>query len=187
MKLHKILLLGLVLFFAVQPGWAQTSKREQRKIEKAEKQRLKEEERQRSRDLVLSLVKDQAYVLEATTLTGRYGQIYQASPNTNFVKVEGEQIIIQTANNFGVGYNGLGGITINGTIKEYQVDQEKGGVSVFIRFHDPVLGLSTLNLSVQDSGNARATVLGNWGGRVTFQGQFVPLEESRVYKGRTII
>ncbi|AHM63409.1 hypothetical protein D770_25830 [Flammeovirgaceae bacterium 311] len=187
MKIYKILLLGLALLFAAQTGWAQTSKREQRKIEKAEKQRLKEEERQRNRDMVLNLVKDQTYVLEATTLAGRYGQLFPASPTTNFIKVEGDQIIIQTANNVGIGYNGLGGITISGNIREYQVNQDKGGASVFIRFYDPLLGLSTLNLSVQESGYARATVLGNWGGRVTFQGQFVALEESRVFKGRTII
>jgi hypothetical protein len=187
MKIFRILLLGLVMVFAVQAGWAQTSSREQRKIEKAEKKRLKEEEQRKNHELVISLVKDKTYVLEATTLSGRYGYQYQVSPTTNFVKIEGDQIVVQTANNFGIGYNGLGGITINGTIRDYQITNEKNGVTVFIRFADPVMGMSTLNMSIQESGYARATVLGNWGARATFQGQFTDLEESRVYKGRSII
>ncbi|WP_224997187.1 DUF4251 domain-containing protein [Cesiribacter sp. SM1] len=187
MKIFKIVLLGLALVFAAQAGWAQTSSREQKKIEKAERKRLKEEEERKNHELLVSLVKDQTYVLEATTLAGRYGYQYQVSPNTNFIMVEGDQVIVQTANNHGVGYNGLGGITINGTIRDYEVHNEKNGVSVMIRFQDPVLGLSTLNLSVQANGYARATVLGNWGARATFQGQFSDLEESRIFKGRPII
>ncbi len=186
MKIYKILLLVLVLLFTIQTGWAQSDRKEQRKIERAEKKRLKEEERIKNQELVLALMKDRAYVLEATTLMGRNRQV-RVSPSTNFVKIEGNQVVVQTANDFSVGYNGLGGITINGTIRDYQIREEKNGVAVYIQFSDPVLGHSILNLNVHGNGNASATVLGNWGGRATFQGELVPLEEARVYKGQPII
>lgn len=155
-------------------------------MERAEKERLKHEERIRTRELVNGLVKDQTYVLEATSLMGRYNQVF-VSPSTNFVSVVGDKITLQTANHFAIGYNGLGGITVNGIIRDYQINEGKKGISVFIQFSDPLLGFSTLNLDVQDGGFARARVQDNWGGRVIFQGQLVPVEESRVFKGTAIM
>lgn len=187
MNYYKILLLGLVLLFSVPTAWAQTDKKEQRKIERAEKIRLKEEHRKKNQELLMELVKEQNYVLEATTVAGRYGNIRQVNPSTNFIMVEGNRIIVQTANNFNIGYNGLGGITINGTIRDYQISKDKHGVSVAIQFSDPVIGFSTLNLEVQENGNARASILGNWGGRASFQGNFVPMENARVFQGRPLI
>ena len=186
MKTYRFLILALLFVFSFQTGLAQTSNKDQRKIERAEKKRLKEEDRKKNQELLINLVKDQSFVLEATTLSGRYNQ-QQVTPSTNFVKIEGNRITIQTANNFSFGYNGLGGITLNGTINDYIVNEGKNGVSVFIKFSDPVLGLSTLNLDVQTSGLGRATILGNWGGRATFQGEVVALEEARVFEGRPII
>ena len=187
MNTYKILLLSFVFFVSFQTGWAQTDKKEQRKIERAEKKRLKEENKKKAQELVLDLVEDRTFVLEASTLAGRYGQQYIVSPSTNFVKVEGNQVIIQTSNSFGFGYNGLGGITINGNITDYQISKGKNGVSVFIQFTDPILGHSSLYLNVQENGISRATVSGNWGARATFQGQFVALEDARVFRGRSII
>ena len=189
MKQYKILLLGLAILFSVQTGWAQSdkpSKKEQRKIERAERKRLKEEARLRQQEMLIDLVEDKTYVLEANTLSNTYRQ-FQVSPTTNFVKVQGNRVVIQTGNSFSMGYNGLGGITLNGTINNYKYIEEKNGATVFIQFYDPVLGHSTLNLNVQSNGQARAMVIGNWGRRAIFQGQFVALEDARIFKGRSII
>jgi hypothetical protein len=45
------------------------------------------------------------------------------------------------------------------------------------------LGIVDIFLSVTGDGNGRVTVSGNWGDRITFQGKFVSLEESSVFKG----
>lgn len=184
----KILLLAMVFFFSVDVSMAQTDRKEQRKMERAEKKRLKQEEKQRIKELIFESVEEQAFVLEANTLSGRYVTLPAVSPLTNFVKINGNRVVVQTANNWGFGYNGLGGITINGIIREYEViaNNEKS-VTVLIRFADPVLGSSTLNLNVQANGMARAMVVDNWGRRATFQGQLVPLENARIFQGRSII
>ena len=188
----KIFILLAFFLFSVDASMAQSdilSKKEQRKLERAEKKRLKKEERKRNHEEVVSLVKDQTFVLEANTLYSRYMTPFFVTPTTNFVKIEGGQITLQTANDFSFGYNGLGGVTINGTILDYQVkvSEKNGGTSVLIQFSSPVIGHSTLNLNVQADGNARAMLVDNWGRRVTFQGQFVALEDSRVFKGRPLI
>lgn len=189
MNLFKILLLLGVFFFSVEAGMAQTDKKEQRKIEKAEKKRLKEEERAREQELLRSLVEEQTFVIEATTIFGRYHNRYEVMPNTNFVKVEGNRVTVQTANSFLIGYNGLGGITINGTIRDYQVRPSKGNnsLSVIIHFSSPVTGHTTLTLNLQAGGLSTAMIVDNWGGRATFQGQLVDLENSRIFEGRPVI
>lgn len=188
MNPFKIFLLLGVFLFSVESSMAQISKKEQRRIERAEKKMLKEEEQRRKQELVEEVVTDQSFVIEAYTLFGRYNNRYEVSPNTNFVKIEGDRVVVQTANNFNFGYNGLGGITINGKILDYKViSKNDKNISVLIQFSDPVLGHSSLNLNIQGNGFARAMVVSNWGGRVTFQGQMVPLEDSRIFQGRTII
>lgn len=188
MKIYKILLIVLAFLFSVDAGMAQSGSREQRKTEKAEKKRLKEEERKENLERVLNLVEDQSFVVEAHSISGRSMNTFQVSPATNFVMVEGGQIIVQTANNFSFGYNGLGGITIKGNIRNYEIlSVKKNHVRVQINFSDPVLGFSSVNLDIQENGFARAMLRDNWGRRVNFQGQFVSLENSRVFEGRPII
>lgn len=189
MNPFKIFLLLGVFLFTVETGMAQSDKKEQRKIERAEKKRLKKEERARKQEKLVSMVQDQTLVLEATTIFGRYMDRYEVMPNTNFVKIEGDRVTIQTANNFHVGYNGLGGITINGTIRDYLVKTSKdnSSVSVVIQFTSPVMGHSTLNLNLQPGGLSTAMVVDSRGGRATFQGQVFDLEDSRVYEGMSIM
>lgn len=189
MNPFKIILLIGVFLFSVEAGMAQSEKKEQRKIERAEKKRLKEEARKQNLEQLQALVEDQTYVLESNAIFGRNMNRYEVSPNTNFVKIEGDQLTVQTASNFHFGYNGLGGITINGSIQEYKIYSAKknNSISVLIQFTSPVLGHSSLTLDIQPNGTARAMVRDNWGGRVTFQGQMVDLENSRVFKGMSII
>src|SRR5690606_30415412 len=131
MKHFRILILLVMFLFSVDAAWAQSGRaerKEQRKLEKAEKKRLKEEERKQNREEVFSLIQDQTVVLEANTVYGRYMTPYHVTPTTNFIIIEGDQLTLQTASNYGFGYNGLGGITVNGTIQEYQLStSEKNG------------------------------------------------------------
>lgn len=188
MKPIKILLLVMAFFFSFDSVMAQSDKKEQRKMERAERKIQKAEEKKRKQEFVLELVKDQNFVIEANTVSGRYVSRFAVHPGTNFVKIEGDRVTVQTANNWGFGYNGLGGITINGNIKDYKViTNKKNNTSVLIEFTSPLFGLSTLNLHFQESGFASAMMVDNWGRRVTFQGQFFPLEDSRIFEGRPII
>jgi hypothetical protein len=189
MKILKILLVVFISLFYTGTAMAQSDKKEQRKIERAEKKRLKEEVRKKNLEQLQALVEDQTYVLESTSIFGRNMNRYEVSPNTNFVKIEGDQLTVQTASIFHFGYNGLGGITINGNIQEYKIYRAKknNSISVLIQFTSPVLGHSSLSFDIQPNGTARAMLRDNWGGRVTFQGQMVDLESSRVFKGMSII
>lgn len=188
MNRFKILLIIMVFFFSVDASMAQTDRKEQRKTERAEKKRLKEEARQERMSLIKEITEERSFVLEAHSISGRRGMTYQVSPVTNFVMVEGNQVVIQTGNNFGFGYNGVGGITVQGDIKDYEIiSRKKNSVSVLLHFSEPVFGHSSLNIDISENGFATARMIGNWGSRINFSGQFVPLENSRVFEGRPVI
>ncbi len=191
MNLYIIILFAFALFTFVPEGMAQTGRlenKEQRKTERAERKREKEKELKRRHEVLKDLVQEQKFVLEASTIFGRYMHPYQVQPNTNFVKVDGERVTVQTSNNHSFGYNGLGGITLHGIISDYKVISKKGnGVSVLINFTNPAIGYSTLNLDLSTGGAARALFIDNWGRRITFQGQLDGLESTRVFEGTPII
>lgn len=178
----------MLFFFTPGATIAQTDKKEQRKTERAEKKRRKEEVRQERMSLIKELTEDRSFVLEAHSVSGRRGVSFQVSPVTNFVMIEGNQVVLQTGNNFGFGYNGVGGITLEGTIKDYEViSKRKNSISVLLHFSEPVFGHSSLNIDIHENGVASARMIGSQGSRINFQGQFVPLESSRVFEGRPVI
>lgn len=58
------------------------------------------------------MVHDQDFVLEAYTLFGRNNTKIDVSPNTNFIKIYGDRLTVQTGNNFVLSFNCLGGVII---------------------------------------------------------------------------
>ncbi|CAN5553068.1 DUF4251 domain-containing protein [soil metagenome] len=185
MKRLIIYILVLIFIFSAGIGMAQAGEKEDRKVKRAEKMRLKEEEANLNQEKFLSLVNDQDFVLETYALFGRYNSRIGVSPNTNFISIHGDQLTLQTGNGITHGYNGVGGITINGRITNYKVKTSKNNknLSVMVQYTSPALGHSTLNLNIQSNGSARAFVTDNWGGRATFQGEIVSPENARIYKG----
>lgn len=191
MKKLIILILMAVFTFQINTAVAQDnlSKKELRKIEKAEKKQRKKEERKKHKAANLQVIKDQSFVIEANTIQGRNLYTYQVSPNTNFIKVEGEDFVLQTASNFGIGYNGLGGITIVGKIADFQVieGKEDKAIQIAAQVNSPVLGHSTVFMTISGSGNGIVRLSDNWGNRITFNGEMYPLENSSVYQGQSVV
>lgn len=138
--------------------------------------------------LIKELTEDRSFVLEAHSISGRRVVSCQVSPVTDFVMVEGNQVVFQTGNNFGFGYNGLGGITIQGEIKDYEIiSGKKNSISFLLHFSESVFGHSSLNIDINESGFATARMIGLHRSRINFQGQFVPMENSLVFEGRPVI
>ncbi len=67
------------------------------------------------------------FVLQADQVIYRRGSSDAVTPSTNFIIVNGEQGIIQVSPRIGGGPNGVGGITIDGTISGYKVKTNKKG------------------------------------------------------------
>ena len=166
---------------------AKWAKREEKELRKSERKFEELQRREVNYVLIKNIVRDSAYVLEATTLYNRYGRSIPVSSSINFLAVSGDSLILQIGSDFGLGPNGVGGVTLEGRILKYEVTEEPGhgSVSVNINVKSAILGLATVLIKVSDTGSFRSSVRGSWRQQITMTGNFKTWESSKIFKGRT--
>lgn len=186
-RLSLFLVIGL---FSCTILLAQTENPDSKNLTKEEKKALKlakKEEEARKREEALtqyqSLAQDRHWVLEAHTVFAKGGRSFPMNPSINFVSVIGDEATIQLSFDGIIGWNGVGGITLEGKTTKYEVSESKNAITITLTAIGSGMGPADLLVTISPDGNGRATVSGNWGQRITFSGNFVPSEESRVYKG----
>lgn len=134
-------------------------------------------------------ISDKDFTLEADKVEFKYGQTAFVNPNTNFVSVTGDKSVVQVAFNVPVsGPNGIGGITLDGNISNYEVKKDKKG-NINVSMNVMGTGISALvNISLYSGSNkASVTITPNFNSnRLTLTGVIVPSSSSRVFKGRSI-
>ena len=185
--------LFIALFFCISfIGYSQTDNPDTKNLTKDEKKAMrkaKKEEDKRKRKEALKDFEEYAkmkeWVVEAHLVFDKQGQSYQMNPSINFVSVIQDQTTIQLSFNGIMGWNGVGGITLEGKISKYELSSDGKSVNITMTAMGSGLGIVDLFVSVTGDGNGRVSVSGNWGDRITFQGKFVSLEESSVFKGTT--
>jgi hypothetical protein len=126
------------------------------------------------------------YVLKATQLRNKYGQMIMVNPTINFVAVKGKDVYVQFGTESGIGYNGVGGITFRGELTDSKLtrDQKHGGYSIQITTTG-VTGTLTIFVQSNITGeNADARVQSNWGGQLTFVGEIEPIKGRSFFKGQ---
>ena len=137
---------------------------------------------------ILRAINARKWVLEANSLQVRSGETFQLEPTLNFVGVEDEEASIQLGSSFMIGPNGVGGITLDGKIREYEINEGKNptsSVTVSIGVVGAGIGNADIFLSVSPNGSASATITDNFGARLTYRGYFKTLAESKIFKGMT--
>lgn len=156
--------------------------REERKILK------KEQKKQAEQIMIMNTAKAlhvSQYILKADRVRGRGGVMINVNPRINFVSVNGEEVFVQLGSESGMGYNGLGGITLKGRITGSSIEQDEKNGSYYILLNTMgTAGSLTISLNVNVTGEmANAMVTTNWGSRVDFIGHVVPNGRLQVYKG----
>ena len=135
------------------------------------------------------VISDKDFTLEADKVEFKYGQTAFVNSNTNFVSVTGDKSVVQVAFNVPVsGPNGIGGITLDGNISNYEVKKDKKG-NINVSINVMGTGISALvNISLYSGSNkASVTITPNFNSnRLTLTGVIVPSSSSRVFKGRSI-
>lgn len=160
----------------------------QKELLREEKKRLREEEKVLWAAVVDTMVSKARFVLEADYLSNQYGTRAVVNSTLNFIIVDSTRGTIQTASMSGIGGpNMMGGITADGTITQYNYTRspKNRGYSIRMMIMTSV-GIYDIFFSVSSDGAANATLGGNWGGKLNFQGKLVPLGVSRIYKGRSV-
>ena len=124
------------------------------------------------------------FVLEADFLANQMGDRIPVTSNLNFISVDSTHAVIQIGRTTGIGYNGVGGVTAEGSIGRYDLKLDNKHNSFYLSFNvTTILGNYDINMTVSGDGYSNATLTGIWGGQLTYSGYLVPIEDSRVYKG----
>jgi len=191
-----IFFLGLIFIANAQgklsedPAKSKSEIKNEKKAAKKEKKATKKAERkQEQKEITLksnAMISSRFWVLEATTVQGRSGSgAYNLDPSLNFIVVEQDKGTIQLAFGHLVGWNGVGGITLDGNIKSYEVipgKKDGDAVTLTARFVGP--GVNA-DLRLRVSGEfGDVTISGTFSNsKLTLRGRLVHPNESFIYKG----
>ncbi len=191
MKTLLTLLIAFVFILGAfsQEEVQQLSKKEIKKLQKEQKMAEKAAEAERMAEVTSFMVNQQQFVLEADYLSDKYGQRVPVTPIINFVLVDSLVGTVQFGDAMAIGYNGVGGVTVDGRITKYEysvIGKKEDSYSIRLILMSSI-GTYDITLMVNSQGYADASIRGNWSGQLNYHGKLVPLTLSRVYKGTPIL
>jgi hypothetical protein len=196
--MKKVLLLStLLLFLCTGIMNAQETRKERREARReAAKKKIEAERALEARqdsiafEKAMAAMKAGSFVLEADNIMFPNGITRYVTASTNYVQVNEGEGIVQTAfSNFAYspGPNGLGGVTVQGTVSEPQIQTDKHG-NVFYNFSINGIAISaTISITLTGGTNeASAYISPNFNNNnSTVNGHIVPYDESVVFQGTT--
>ena len=182
-----IKLIVLALLIVSMPVMAQDETKSDRKAERKERRLAKQAEKKAEIDHLYNLVTNKSFVIDADFLYDRYSR-QRIATNNNFVAVQGDKIVLQTASPMGFGYNGMGGVTVVGKIHDYEIKKDKRGESIFVtaQMTSDYAGPGTVFIRINGKDNASARFYGPWGRGIEFSGNVEVPEKSFRYEGQTV-
>ena len=129
------------------------------------------------------------FVLEADQVTFKNGNTVFVNSSTTFISVKGNRAVVQISpSNFAAGPNGVGGVTVDGSISGMQQMVDKKGRTT-ISFN--VMGIG-INAQIEiymtpGTNQASATIYPNFNSNtVWIEGEIVPYENSDVFEGMSL-
>jgi hypothetical protein len=156
------------------------------------KEQKKEEQQKKAewmKEVTRTMIENRRFVLEADFLSGKDGMRVSVNPTINFIVIDSLNAVMQLGSSTGIGWNGLGGVTVEGKVTRYEVSrtEKKRYVAysiILIVFTN--IGTYDIHMTVTDDGRADATIRGTTSGQVSYSGILYPPEISKVYKGMSL-
>jgi hypothetical protein len=183
MRYMFLLLMSLLLSGGLMAQEQKTSK--EMKKEAADR---KKAEKQAQADSLFkqtdTLVRGRRFVLEAQYLRNDQGGRATVSSNLNFISVDSLAAVIQVGSVQRSGYNGVGGVTVEGRVINWKCDKDDKHQNFYLTLS--VQGnrdIYDIAISIDYSGYAQATISGINTAKIIFEGNLVPAESSNTYKG----
>ena len=129
------------------------------------------------------------FVLEADQVTFKNGSTVFVNSSTTFIYVKGNRAVVQISpSNFSAGPNGVGGVTVDGSISGFQRMVDKKGRTT-ISFN--VMGIG-INAQIEiymtpGTNRASATIYPNFNSNtVWIEGDLVPYASSDIFEGNSL-
>lgn len=197
--MNRLLLVLFVSFFPVILGAQSFSERrkadrdrwyqEKEQVESLKKKGAEERNPQINYDLSAMALKELNFVLEADRLVFKYGQNVYVNSNTNFISLNGDEATVQVSPmNASPGFNGIGGITLDGKASNVKITEDKKkNLYLTMNVMGVAISAQIQILLYNGSDQAKVTINPNFNSnRIELIGRIVPFENSTVFKGTSI-
>lgn len=159
-----------------------------RDAERARQKAAQEIEESAAYAEAVKALKEKQFVLEADQVIFKRGETAYVNTNTNFVLVNQNRGTVQVAfNTHFAGPNGIGGVTVDGTVSGVKMKTDKRG-NVTYSFSIMGTGISAQIFMTLVNGDNEATVSisPNFNSQtLTLRGKIISLEQSNIFKGRS--
>lgn len=137
----------------------------------------------------IAAMRNKDFVLQIDDVTFRSGNTVFVNSTTNFISVKGNRAVVQISpSNFASGPNGLGGVTVDGTISGYRIATDKKG-RVNLTYNVSGIGISAqIEVYIVPGSNyAQATIYPNFNSNTLWiSGNVVPYENASVMEGSSL-
>lgn len=137
----------------------------------------------------IAAIRNKDFVLEADNVTFRSGNTVLVNSTTNFISVKGNRAVVQISpSNYASGPNGVGGVTVQGSISNYQIQTDKKG-RVYLSMNVNGIGISAqIELFITPGSNySQATIYPNFNSNTVWvDGTIVPYENSNIFEGSSL-
>ncbi len=163
------------------------SRSEIRKLKKEQEKEDKRIEREKLAELTKRIIEKRQFVIQSDYLSDRYGVRVPVSSTINFVMVDSADATMQVGSSYSPGYNGVGGITVDGSITDFNVrtvGRREDAFNITMMVHSAA-GTYDISMMVSPDGNANVNIRSNWPGQLNYHGKLVPLSAARIYKGQS--
>lgn len=183
MKAIVVIMLSLFLAGSLTAQESTTSRQALKQQRKAHRDSVENMEYQLTKNMVDSM----SFVLEANYLANQVGYRVPVTSSLNFIMVDSSHVVLQTGRNAGMGSNGVGGVTADGSISHWTVRKDAKNKSFYITMDVMSnIGIYSVFMNVYSSGRATARLSGLWPGQLVWEGNLVPINATRTYKGRSL-
>ena len=187
MKTTKLILIIVILIMGFQTSFSQeaeTKTKEQKKIEKQQAKEAAQLQEKADWQNLKTLFENKDLVFAGSVIGGT-----TVDPSINFIVIDGDKAVIQFANGFGGGANGIGGITLDGQIDSYKLKAGKPGkeivlnMTVITQAGQGVRGPVNIQLSAFSFDSSRINI---GAGTSFMDGRITSKADSKIFKGNTL-
>jgi Domain of unknown function (DUF4251) len=191
--MKKIIMMMSVMVLVMGTLTAQKLTKAEKKAAKQEKKAAKKQAKKEEKanyELYKAegkkMIESKDFVLIAQMISGKDKRPIPVVDNSNFVKIEGEEIVVQFAlNRPGIqGTNDMGGNTYKGTIRKLEANDLGEGkpINVRVDFVSPsIQGVATIYIDIM--GSAVKAQMIDSGGVINFSGKYIALKDAFLLQG----
>lgn len=178
-----LILISLILSEGIIAQDQKTTK-ETRKEAAQQKKEKKKAEIERQYKHTDSLLTGRRFILEAQFLINNIGQRVNVITTLNFISIDSLAGVIQVGNPQRVGYNGVGGVTVQGRVINWKLEKDNKRKNFFLTMTiQGNIDIYDVSMTIDCTGYTSATLNGVNTGKLIFEGNLVSRKESSVFKG----